>query len=198
MAQLSPLGREQIYPLPSEEHKTFAGQPTPCRISGPGGLARLVMNGRPVTTPGKLSFWFDEAIFTRLREKAKMDLQSQGLSKRSPTSNPFRQLVGMYMKHCFRSDLAFCKNWTEDFDSYAILPLRPNDSLVAWAGKIQAQPYFDPNSRPTRSTPDLQAAHALAEKNGIRLIGGQQQYVVDIDYPKNVTLKSRILGPFPF
>jgi hypothetical protein len=156
------------------------------------------MNGRTATRPGELSFWFDEAFFTQLREKAKADLHRQGLNRQSPTFTPFRQLVGMYMKVCFRGDLAVCKNWTENFDNYAILSLRPSDSLVAWAGTIKPQPYFDPNGRPIASTPDLQAAYELAEKNGITLSGMQQQFVVDFDFPANAPLKTRILGPFPF
>jgi len=68
MATLQPLNQNQIYPLPATERASFAGQPIPCSVSGPGGLARLVMNGRTATRPGELSFWFDEAFFTQLRE----------------------------------------------------------------------------------------------------------------------------------
>lgn len=198
MATLHPLPQNQIYSLPPKERASFAGPPIPCRVSGPGGLARLVMNKRMVTRNGELSFWFNEAFFTQIREKAKADLRRQGLSKKSPTFTPFRELVGMYMKHCFRSDLAVCKNWTENFDNYAILSLRPTDSLVAWAGAIKPQPYFDPLGRPIASTPDLQAAYELAEKNGISLSGMQQQFVVDFDFAANAPLRSRIQGPFPF
>ena len=42
-----------------------------------------------------------------------------------------------------RSDLAICKNWTEDFDGYVTLPLGPQDSVVALVGRIKNQPYYN-------------------------------------------------------
>lgn len=76
-----------------------------------------------------------------------------------------RALTGLFMRLARRQDLAIFKDWTQDFDGYAVLPLRPSDSLLALVGPIREQPY---HSR----LRERDKRHALAESKNIRLPGG--------------------------
>ena len=195
--KITPIKPTEAFSLSLDEQRSFRGAPTPCRISGPPGLVRLVQNGRRAVG----AFWFEEPVFTRLREKARLDLAAQNPGNKEPFSIPMKDMVGLYMKHCLRSDLAICKNWTADFDSYAVLPLRPVDSLVAWVGKIADQPYYSPPSHGTLSKKEYQdqmAIHDRAEAGGIRLLATENQYVIHFDHPANRPFESRIMGPWEF
>ena len=135
-------------------------------------------------------FWFNELLFSQTRQQAKAELQSQ-LSGGSQTVASMRGLTGLYMRLALRQDLAICKNWTQDFDGYSVLPLRPMDSLLVLAGSIREQPYYSRLRKRDKR-------HALAESKNIRLPGGAEQFVVDFSLKENRAFESRILGPFPF
>ena len=184
----------EAFSLSSEERMSFAGHPQPCKVSGPPGLVRLVQNGR--RPDGE--FWFSEAVFSQLRQKAKLDLGSQ--ADLDLQSFPMRERVGLYMKLCLRNDLAICKNWTENFDSYVILPLRPMDAIVAWVGKIRSQPVYD-KGNPADFTKAEYAEririHDQAEIGGVRLLATEKQYVIHFDFATNRSYRNRISAPFP-
>ena len=192
--KLTPIDPRTAFPLDSEEIASFGGPYAPYRISGPPGLARLVMHGRAPTKDK--DYWFDEGLFTRLRERAKTEFAHR-TSSRDSFATPRRMLVGLYMKLCLRSDLAICKNWTPDFDSYAILPLRPVDNLVAWVGKIKGQPYYSEPDRAAKDYAEKKAAHDLA-RSAVSLLGGELQFIVSFTHEQNQLHRSRVLGPFAF
>ena len=187
-----PIRPSEAFPLSPDERASFAGSPQPYRISGPPGLVRSVQRGRSASG----SVWTEEPVFATLRARAKQDLMMQ--SRKQPFARPMKEMIGMYMKHCLRFDLAICKDWTANFDAYAVLPLRPMDSLVAWVGPIKNQPYY---SAPRPNEPEFAArklAYDQAEAGGVRLLASEEQYVVHFDLPANAPFASRILGPFEF
>jgi hypothetical protein len=185
------------FPLTAEQRLSFATAPTAYRLSGPPGLVRLVQNGGLKTG----AFWFSETVFSRLRAQAKADLARQSAGHKEPFSRPMKEMVGMYMRHCLRQDLAICKDWTENFDSYAVLPLRPQDTLIAWVGKIRPQPYYakpDPAKFTKAEYADRLRVFEQAEAGGVSLLAGEDQFVIDFRFSANRALESRILGPWEF
>lgn len=198
---LTLIDPKSAFPLSAEEIASFDGPYAPYQINGPPGLARLVAcNSNPrVKDPRQekhQNCWFDEALFTRVRAQAKAELTRQG--GRGAFTNPWRGLVGMFMKHIFRDDLAICNDWREVFDCYAILPLRPMDGLVVWAGTIRWQPAYSPPKTGDPRYAEKKAAHDLAEKNRVRLAGGQMQFIVNFDHEVNLAYRGRIEGPHRF
>ena len=91
------------------------------------------------------------------------------------------------MRLCLRQDLAVSKNWNE-FDRYVVLPLRPQDSIVALVGRIAPQPPYSKDY----------AGKLPAGLKTIPLPGGQEQFIVDFDCAANRAAKPRVLGPFHF
>ncbi|MEO6789276.1 MAG: hypothetical protein ABI318_24390 [Chthoniobacteraceae bacterium] len=87
----------------------------------------------------------------------------------------------MYVMHSLRSDLAICKNWTEDFDGYVTLALGPQDSVVALVGRIKDQPYYSPKNQRSEVDP----RHEVAVKAGVSLLAAEDQYVIDFQCPAN-------------
>jgi hypothetical protein len=177
----------------ADARNSFAGIPKFYRVAGPGRLVRLMQNGRALVG----EYWFEEEAFERLRRRAAMELSQQ-----APGQPPFaaskQSLIGLYMKLCLRSDLAICKNWTENFDAYAILDLGATDSVVALVGEIKSQPYY---SKPQRGEPDYEAKlelHRLAESGKVRLQAMGEQYAIDFSFAANKPLVNRIKGPRPF
>jgi hypothetical protein len=192
-----PINPTAAFPLTAEQRLSFAGAPAPFRLSGPPGLIRLVEKGGLKAG----AFWFGEPAFSRLRAQAKADLARQHPGEKEPFARPMKEMVGMYMKHCLRQDLAIRKNWTENFDSYAVLPLRPQDALVAWVGKVRPQPYYSkPDPRGLTKEEYAARMHVFeqAEAGGVSLMAGEDQYVIDFRFPANRMLEQRILGPWEF
>ncbi len=185
------------YKVSDEVLRSFASPPRWYRISGPGGLVRFLQEAKTTASGEDLEasrlagmFWFNELLFSQTRQQAKAELQNQIGSTQAPGSS-MRALTGLYMRLALRQDLAICKNWTQDFDGYAVLPLRPSDSLLVLAGPIREQPYYSRLRKRDKR-------HALAESKNIRLPGGAEQFVVDFSLKENQAFESRILGPFPF
>jgi hypothetical protein len=186
-----------LYKVSDEVLRSFASPPQWCRLSGPGGLVRFIQEAKTTASGEDLEasrlagmFWFNELLFSQTRQQAKAELQRQ-LSDGPQTVASMRGLTGLYMRLALRQDLAICKNWTQDFDGYAVLPLRPMDSLLVLAGPIREQPYYSRLRKRDKR-------HALAESKNIRLPGGAEQFVVDFSLKENRAFESRILGPFPF
>lgn len=198
--KFTPIDARAAFPLSPEEIASFDGPCAPYRINGPPGLARLVAcHSNPrVKDPWQekhQNCWFDEALFTRVRAEAKSQLNRQGGP--GAFTSPWRALVGVFMKHIFRHDLAISYNWRENFECYAILPLRPMDGLVVWAGKIKWQPAYSPKPGEPNYA-EVKAAHDLAEKSKVSLVGGQMQFIVNFDHDVNRPSRDRIEGPHPF
>jgi hypothetical protein len=187
-----PIAAPKDFKVRPQILSSFAGQPEFFRLMGPGGLVRFVQDARmnrdgiqlqPSRTAGDC--WFDERVFSGLRERAKAELHGQ-LRGRKPSA-PFRSLVGLYMRLCLRDDLAVSKDWNE-FDRYVVLPLRPQDEIVALVGEVKQQPVYSVGH------PD----HLPAEMAKIRLPGGADQFILDFSYPANMNAEKRLLGPFAF
>ncbi len=171
---------------------SFVGQPAFFRLSGPGGLVRFIQDAKTTREGETLrasrtagDCWFDERAFSTLRERAKAELHRQFGKQKSGVQ--FRALVGLYLRLCLRSDLAVSKDWNE-FDRYAVLPLRPNDEVVALVGRIKEQPAYSQGH----------PAHLPAELAGLRLPGSEEQFIMDFQFPANQSAERRILGPFFF
>ena len=194
--KLVPIKPSEAFALTPDQRQSFATGPMPYRISGPPGLARLVQRGRGKTG----AFWFNEKVFSDLRAKAKADLAGSPASGHALGSS-LKEMVGLYMKLCFRNDLAISKDWTENFDAYAILPLRPVDALIAWVGPIKNQPYYSKPIAGKYSKAEFAVRmqlHQQALKGGVGLVASEQQFVIDFDFPANKVQADRILGPFDF
>lgn len=151
--------------MPSAEAlNSFEGLRTFYRVTGPGRLVPLMQFGQ--RRAGE--YWFEEQVFERLRQRAASELMQQNAGSQ-PFAASMPSMVGLYMKLCLRSDLAVCKNWTPNFDSYVVLDFRPTDSVVALVGRIKSQPYY---SKPVPGEPDYEAKldlHRLAEAGEISL-----------------------------
>jgi hypothetical protein len=201
---LVPLKVSEAFPLNVDQRASFEGTPTPYRISGPPGLARLVGPEDPRRQRDNRKtgfFWFEEPVFTRLRDKARAELMRLDVSSGEKRAKPSCELTGLYMKFCLRGELAICKNFTPIFDGYAILPLRPVDSLVAWVGKIKDQPYYSkprPEGLTKAEYQEQMQAYELAEAGGTSLVAQEKQYIVDFNFPANKPFANRILGPWRF
>ncbi len=192
----TPLKPSEAFALDPDERLSFAnGQAFPYRVAGPLRLVRLVQEGRdPVR-----NYWFEEEMFRRLRALATRDLLRQQREPGSPTfARPLPEMVGMYMRHCLRSDLAISKDWTPNFDTYVEMVLGPKDSLVAWIGKIANQPYYSaPNPKDPKYA-EKKKIHDLAEASGVSLVTSERQYVIHFDFPANLPLRALIRPPRPF
>lgn len=185
------------YKISEEVLRSFASPPRWCRLSGAGGLVRFIQEAKTTALGEDLEasrlaglFWFNELLFSQTRQQAKAELLGQ-FSSAMPQGSSMRALTGLFMRLALRQDLAICKNWTQDFDGYAVLPLRPADSLLALVGPIREQPYYSRLRKRDKR-------HALAESKNIRLPGGAEQFVVDFSLKENRAFERRILGPFPF
>ncbi|WP_395739908.1 hypothetical protein [Prosthecobacter sp.] len=185
------------YRVSQEILMSFAAPPRWCWLSGHGGLVRFLQEQKTTSDGQDLEasrlagmFWFDEILFSSTRAQAKSELHAQ-FPKGPPQGTTLRSLTGLFMRLCLRQDLAICKNWTQDFDGYAVLPLRPQDALLALVGPIREQPYYSKLRKRDKR-------HALAESKNIRLPGGAEQFVVDFSLKENRAHEGRIMGPFPF
>lgn len=186
---------EQGFPVPSWIPGTFATAPQFFQLSGPGTLVRLVQFAKRTYDGLDLKgsrvsgdFWFEEELLLRLREQARADLTQQQTAARRAYTTPLSVLMGNYVRHCLRSDLAICKDWTNDFDAFVRLRLMPADHLIALVGPVARQPAY------SASHPQHQAVVA----NNIWLDGQVTQYVIDFSFPANRPLVGHILGPFSF
>ena len=193
----TPASPPSGYIVPGEVLRSFGRRPEWCLLSWPGGLVRFLQEEKVASDGAELEasrlaglFWFDEMLFSQSRQQAKHDLEEQ-FSAGPPQGYTMRALTGLHMRLSLRQDLAICKNWTQDFDGYGVLPLRPADSVLALVGPIREQPYYSRLRKRDKR-------HALAESKGIRLPGGAEQFVVDFSLKQNRPMEARILGPFPF
>jgi hypothetical protein len=192
-----PANPPSNYVVSQEVLNSFAAPPRWCWLSGHGGLIRFLQEEKTNSSGEDLEasrlagmFWFNENLFSSVREQAKQELHYQ-FQNNPPQGASLRSLTGLFMRLSLRQDLAICKNWTQDFDGYGVLPLRPQDSLLALVGPIRDQPYYSKLRKRDKR-------HALAESKGIRLPGGAEQFVVDFTLKENRPHERRILGPFPF
>jgi hypothetical protein len=174
--------------------QTFANTPTFNEISGPGVLVRLIQAGKTTYDGQELKasrvdglFWFDEVLLRRLRQQARMELLAQSSSGKGAFAAPLSSLISLYVRHCLRSQLAICKDWTHDFDSYVRLPLRGDDKVTALVGPIRKQAAYS----------STDPGHARAVQNNIWLEGQEEQYVIDFRFKGNESYVGRIQGPIP-
>ncbi len=194
------LPDDQGFPVSLETRRTFAVPPTYFELSGPITLVRLVQFGRsnyaglelnPSSIsgwPGKPSYWFEEAMLLNLLREARQDLSQQQASAKQPFATPMSELIGNYVRHCLRADLAICKDWTNDFDAFVRLRLMPEDRLIALVGPVAPQPAYS----------QTHSQHQAVVNKNIFLEGQAKQYVIDFNYPANRPHVRRILGPFGF
>ena len=172
---------------------TFAGPPKVCELSGPGTLIRLVQCEKSTYDGLQLgnsrrdgAFWFAEELLVQVRSQAKLDLARQAAGK--PFQRPMPELVGNYMRHVFRNELAVSKDWTNDFDGYLRMRLFPGDKLVALVGTVKRQAAYS----------DRHPQHQVVVANNIWLEGQATQYVIDFSLPENKPFAQRIQGPLEF
>jgi hypothetical protein len=195
-----PIPDNQGFQISPETRRSFSGRPTFFDLSGPGTLVRLVQFGKSTYDglelnpssisgrPGKPTYWFQEEMLLNLLRQARQDLMQQQAADKKPFSTPLPILIGNYVRHCLRMDLAVCKDWTNDFDAFVRLRLMAQDHVTALVGPVARQPAYSENH------PQHQAVVA---KN-IFLAGQATQYVIDFNFPANRPQVSRILGPFRF
>jgi hypothetical protein len=195
-----PIPDSQGFRVSSETRQSFSAPPTFCDLSGPGTLIRLVqlakrtydgldlhessISGRP-NTP---SYWFEEELLLNLLREARRELTQQQAAAKQPFSTPLPILIGDYVRHCLRMDLAICKDWTNDFDSFVRLRLMSADHLVALVGPVARQPAYS----------DKHPQHEAVVANNVFLEGRATQYVIDFNFPANRPFVGCILGPFRF
>jgi hypothetical protein len=174
-----------------ETRFSFASAPEYCRIAGPGRLVRLLQMER-FNREGALvresalagQFWFDEMTFISMRMGARAEIAAQARSGKNAFINSQETLAALHAKFSLREDLAISKDWTTEFDAYAVLPLDQRDSLVALVGRVMSQPYYQRAPAGTLSPAELP--------------GMQKQYVIDFTFPANRAFAARIQGPHPF
>jgi hypothetical protein len=142
----------QGFQVSLETRRSFSGQPAFFDVSGLGTLVRLVqfskstydgleLNSSSVSgRPGKPSFWFEEEMLLDLLRQARQYLTQQQAAAGRPFSTPLPVLVGNYMRHCLRQDLAVCKDWTNDFDAFVRLHLMPQDHITPWSAPLPGSP----------------------------------------------------------
>jgi len=191
----TPASAPAHYHVPSDVRSSFAGPLHWCKITGPSRFIRLVSERAIRASPSetqkwlkqKPSYWFNEPLFLQLREQARRELSRQLTGSKSPIA-PMNALIGLYMRHCFRQDLAVSKDWTEDFAGYSVLTLRPQDSMLSMVGPIKDQPYY------SQSDP----RHSFAESKDTRLPGGAEQIVIDFNLADNGSLLGRVETPIRF
>jgi hypothetical protein len=194
------LSDEQGFSVTLDTRRTFSGLPAYLEMTGPVTLVRLVQFGRsnyaglelnPAPAggwPTRPTFWFEEAMLLSLLREARQDLSQQQATAKHPFSTPMAELIGNYVRHCLRADLAICKDWTNDFDAFVRLRLMPEDRLIALVGPVARQPAYS----------QTHSQHEAVVNKNIFLEGQAKQYVIDFNYPANRPHVGRILGPFPF
>jgi hypothetical protein len=163
---------------------TFASPPQFFQIAGPATLVRLVESkqGRDG------AFWFEEDFFSRIRQKARLELSRQQAQSKPGFNNSLDSLITVYMRHVLRDALAVSKDWADNFNGYVRVRLFPDDKLVALVGPIARQPAYS----------DAHPQHAQVVAKDIWLEGRATQYVVDFRFPANRALLQRIQGPLQF
>ena len=190
-----PIPDGQGFTVSQETRRSFGGNPTFNELSGPSTLIRLVQFGKTTYDGLELrnsrvsgEFWFEEELLLRLMRQARADLMQQQAQSRQPFSTPLPILIGNYIRHCLRADLAISKDWTNDFDAFVRLRLTPQDRLTALVGSVARQPAY------SSAHPQHQAVVA----KDIWLEGNATQYVIDFNFPVNRGFVGSILGPFRF
>lgn len=163
---------------------SFQVAPTFCEVSGPGALVRLVSSAG---ARRMVEYWFEEALFLRIRDQARRELREQQAASGKPFSSPFSSMVALYMRHCFRDRLAVCMDWGNDFGAYRRLPLTAQDKLIALVGPVSRQAAY------SEKDPQYQAVVA----NDVWFRGQATQYVVDFSDSRNVPLNGRVSSPIP-
>lgn len=140
---------EKGVPIHHSTNNSFASPPQFKWLSGPGTLVRLVQFGK-TTYDGLLlresrisgEFWFEESLLLNLRRHARADLTQQQATAKQPFSRPLDELIGNYVRHCLRNNLAICKDWTNDFDAFVRVRLERGDQLMALVGPVARQPAY--------------------------------------------------------
>ena len=190
-----PIPDSQGFQVSPATRHSFSGPPNFAELAGPGTLVRLVQFGKTTydgltLNQSRISgeFWFEEELLLRLMRQARADLMQQQAQSRQPFSSPLPILIGNYIRHCLRADLAISKDWTNDFDAFVRLQLMPQDRLTALIGSVARQPAYS-------RTHEL---HDAVVAKGIWLEGQAPQYVIDFSFPANRVFSGRIRGPFPF
>lgn len=200
------IDESEIFPLNSAQRNSFADMPIPYRLTGPLRLVRLQPYEWDETgtklvefDPEKVGrYWFEERVFNKLRGRATRDLLRQETANKRPFVRPLPEMVGMYMKHHLRSDLAISKDWTPDFDTYVVLSLEASASIVAWVGAIADQPYYSKPDPGDKGYADKKQRYDLAEAGGVSLLASERQYLIDFRFAANTALRSAIRKPRPF
>jgi hypothetical protein len=190
-----PIHESQGFRVSPETRRSFAGNPTFHELSGPGTLVRLVQFGKTTYDGLELrsnrvsgEFWFEEELLLSLMRQARSELTQQQAAAKQPFSTPMPVLIGNYVRHCLRADLAISKDWTNDFDAFVRLRLMPADRLVALVGRVARQPAYS----------DKHPQHEAIVANNVFLEGRATQYVIDFNFPANCPFVGCILGPFRF
>ena len=180
------LNRSEGFPVSSKVAASFNGPADFYRISGPMVFSRLVQFARTTRTGEELSannphgmFWFDQGLLTQFRAEAR-----QAIGPRGDNEALRRALVELYIRFCLRDELAVSKDWTQNFDAYMNLVLRPQDSIIALVGTVRPQPYYSPES------PHHKRAASIV------LRGEVQQVVIDFEFGPNTDARHLVQGPF--
>jgi len=195
-----PIPNSKGFKVPPELWRSFYGPPTFNELRGPGALIRLVQFEKRTyegfelkasslsSRPGKPTCWIEEEVFVDLWREARFELNRQQAAAKQPFSTPLPILIGNYVRHCLRMDLAVCKDWTNDFDGFVRFRLMPGDEITALVATVARQPAYSAKH----------PQHKAVLANKIYLSGGITQYVIDFDFPANRSWGGRILGPFRF
>lgn len=179
----------QGFPVTTQELESFTGRPSFYRVSGPASLVRLVQFAKttydgvelqPSKSEGK--YWFEWDFFSRLTHHARHHLLQQQMQAGQPFSNPLGVLIGNYVRHVLRADLALCYDWTRDLDAYVRLDLGVKDTIVALVGQVAAQPAF------SQEAPKDKSSHS----GGVWLRGKATQYLIDFQFAPNRPYAARI------
>lgn len=183
------ISDSQGFPVARQERESFAGSPSFYRITGPASLVRLVQFAKTtydgVELHGSKSdgrYWFEWDFFSRLTHHARNHLLQQQRQAGQPFSNPLSVLVGNYVRHVLRADLAVCYDWTRDLDAYVRLDLSAKDTIVALVGSVAGQPAFG------QEAPEDKSSHS----GGVWLRGRATQYLIDFQFAPNRPCAARI------
>lgn len=196
-----PIPESKGFQLSNEARNSFVGGHTCYELAGPGELVRLVQKAKTTydglelrgsfrsgTKDRPETYWVDWETLRKLLREAREDLTRQQTESRRRFARPLRDLVGNYVRHCLRADLAICKDWTNDFDGFVKLDLTSQDRLTVVVGTADKQPAYS-SSHPQ---------HQVVVDKGIWLKGGATQYVINFQIPSNRRFIKRIKGPFGF
>ena len=174
---------------------SFAIPARPARLKGPGAIVRFVdSNQKPPPPPAGLAsryageFWFDANLLQLVRRQAYDELTKQRREAKQPMVNTLASMIGLYLRHYLRPNLAVRKDWKENFEAYVSLELQPSDSLYALVGPIAEQPHYSPDD----------PRHVQAAASGIALSGGVTQYYVNFNHRPNLPSAEHIAGPVYF